>query len=113
MKLPINDLSDALILYMRETVKQYVLVYNLIAPIVKRLEEMQEGEEWTDEDEPEFQEYMDLNAELNVLTLSMHNTLQPILTMYEDTLPENIQNTLEGRSPSKMNMIAVSDDTLN
>jgi t-SNARE complex subunit (syntaxin) len=74
--------------YMRTVVKAYTDTYQAIGDQLKAL----------DEDEEPSQEMED-NIEM------CFNQIQPLLTLWEDTLPENIDETLAGHSASAINKI--------
>lgn len=80
--------------YMRNVVKAYVDVYEDIGRQIKQL---------GDDEEPS--EELEGNMEL------CFDVIQPLLTLYEDTKPENIDETLAGHSLSAINRI--TNPTLN
>lgn len=92
--LEIAEKQDKLIEYMRNVVKAYVDTYQRIGEELKNL---------GDGDEPS--EEMEDDMEL------CFDQIQPLLTLYEDTKPENIDETLAGHSASALHKLAKT--TLN
>lgn len=78
----------AIIQYMRNTVKAYVDTYQNIGNQLKALE---------DDEEPS--QGMEDDIEM------CFNQIQPLLTLWEDTLPENIEATLAGHGLSAINKV--------
>jgi hypothetical protein len=90
--------QQKLIEYMRSTVKSYIDIYMCIG---QKLEE-------ADNNDVEESEVM---AELDDVVMQCHDLLQPVITLWEDTKPENIDETLAGHSISQMQR--VTSFTLN
>lgn len=80
--------------YMRQTVAAYVNVYHRIGVVLNALEE--------DEETP---------IEMENEIMQLHDLLQPILTLYEDTKPENIPALLAGHGLSQIKRAA--SNTIN
>ena len=98
------SIDQLTIKYMRGIALNYSQLYIKMQETIFQLEEV-------DSTEKELKEK--LEEDCQDLILTMFNALQPILTMYEDTKPENIQNTLDGKSMSKMFLITDHDHTVN
>lgn len=74
--------------YMRGVVKAYVDTYQAIGTQLKELGEDEEPSQGMEDD------------------IEMcFNQIQPLLTLWEDTLPENIDATLAGHSSSAINKV--------
>jgi hypothetical protein len=80
--------------YMRNIVKAYTDTYTGIGTFLKEMEE--------DDDVPQ---------EIEDDIVLCFDRLQALLTLYEDTKPENIDKTLAGYSSSQINKIG--NNTLN
>ncbi len=85
------DKQQKIIVYMRNTVKAYIDVYLNIG---QRLEAADD-----DADEEEIM------AQMDDLVMQCHDLLQPVLTLWEDTKPENIDETLAGHGTSQIKRI--------
>jgi hypothetical protein len=88
--------QSRLIEYMRNVVKAYTDTYQSIGAHLKEMDDAGD-----DEPAPEMDDEIML----------CFDQIQPILTLYEDTKPENIDKTLAGHSASLMQKIG--NRTLN
>jgi hypothetical protein len=69
--------KNEVIAYMRDVVKAYVDIYERIGNKLKELD---------DDEEPDSDMEVDIEQ--------CFDTIQPLLSLYEDTRPENIEKTL-------------------
>jgi hypothetical protein len=84
-------LQQSTINYMRSIVKRYVDNYNMIETALIS----------TDPDQRDSV----LNS-MDDIVVNCHASLQPVLTLWEDTKPENVKNTLAGKTFSQYSAVS-------